>query len=106
MFDLSLRDLKEVVLGWFCAPFADVHPNKLTLMSGLIGLFCAYFAALQQYKIALACWALNRTLDGLDGTVARRFNKQRFDFVRFIRSGLLPFSESHVTCHRYTTIFQ
>lgn len=77
MFDLPLRDIKEIVLGWFCAPFADVHPNKLTLMSALIGVFCAYFAALKQYNIALACWALNRILDGLDGTVARRFNKQR-----------------------------
>ncbi len=61
-----------------CAPFQHVHPNVLTLVALMVGLACAATAAHGPHHTGWACvlWAVNRVLDGLDGCVARRFNKQ------------------------------
>jgi phosphatidylglycerophosphate synthase len=41
-----------------------------------VGVVAAVAAWQQAYVVALALWALNRVLDGLDGTVARMHGKQ------------------------------
>jgi phosphatidylglycerophosphate synthase len=78
MLDLWLRDVKEWFfqtlrvaswLGW-------LEPNHITVLSLLPGLLCAWFASEQQYSNALIAWAINRILDGLDGTIARATGKQ------------------------------
>lgn len=72
MFDHLLRALKDRLL----APVAErlapwVSPNALSVVALVVGLLAAGLAARRQYDLALACWLLNRVLDGLDGTVAR-----------------------------------
>lgn len=76
MFDQRLRQTKDQVL----VPIAevtlkDVHPVALTLLGGVIGILCGLAALAGQYPLALALWAVNRIVDGLDGTVARTTGK-------------------------------
>lgn len=77
MIDKVLRLPKEQVL----APIAlrvlhSVHPTAITLVAAGVGLGAAVAAWQQAYIVGLALWLLNRTLDGLDGTVARINGKQ------------------------------
>jgi len=76
--DKYLREVKEVVLLPLTdLLFASISPNAITLASGAAGLGCAAAAASgSSHELALALWGANRLLDGLDGVVARRFNKQ------------------------------
>lgn len=72
MFDHWLRMLKDRLF----APVAPLigrwlHPNALSLLALLAGLGAALLAARGQTVPAFAAWVLNRTLDGLDGSVAR-----------------------------------
>lgn len=77
MLDRQLRQLKDAIL----VPAADVvgarvHPTTLTAAGLAVGLACAVVAAQGAYTIGLVLWLLNRLLDGLDGTVARRSGRQ------------------------------
>lgn len=77
MIDRLLRHHKDVAL----APVARitparVHPSAVTALALVPGLGAAVAAALGQPVLALALWLLNRTLDGLDGTLARRSGRQ------------------------------
>ncbi len=77
MLDDSLRAIKERVL----TPIADragryLHPNAVTLAGLGFGLAAAVCAAGSAYIAGLLCWGVNRVLDGLDGTIARRHAKQ------------------------------
>ena len=77
MFDKYFRTIKEeVLIPVVDLCFSSVSPNSVTLVAGVVGTASAIAAADAQYSLALALWALNRILDGLDGVVARRFNKQ------------------------------
>lgn len=72
MLDALLRPLKERCL----IPVATVigrriAPMTVTVTAFAAGMGAAAFAAHGSYSIALGLWALNRTLDGLDGTLAR-----------------------------------
>jgi phosphatidylglycerophosphate synthase len=80
MLDEVLRPVKETVLG------AIVHlvpqwmsPNFITSVSGVFGLMCSVFCYLHYFKVGLACWLMNRLLDGIDGVVARA-RGQKSDF--------------------------
>jgi len=75
MLDTWTFHWKEAILKPFAPLFSYVHPNVISLASFVAGLFCAYYASIRQYHIGLGLWILNRTLDGLDGIVARAFNK-------------------------------
>jgi len=75
MLDLLTRQLKEQILAPFVMLFRNVHPNVLTLFSLVLGVLCALFAAMNFMGVAVALWLLNRSFDGLDGVVARKFNK-------------------------------
>jgi phosphatidylglycerophosphate synthase len=76
VFDEFLRALKDRLL----APLAQllgpkVHPVLLSLLAGLAGLAAAALLARRHDGAALACWITSRVLDGLDGTLARRFGR-------------------------------
>jgi phosphatidylglycerophosphate synthase len=77
MFDDVLRALKDRLL----APVArqlgpGLHPNVVSVVAFLVGAGAAVLAARRVYDAALALWALNRVLDGLDGTLARIHARQ------------------------------
>jgi phosphatidylglycerophosphate synthase len=77
VFDELLRGLKDRLL----APLArrvgpGVAPNVVTVAALLAGLAAAALAGRRAYGAALACWALNRVLDGLDGALARAHGRQ------------------------------
>ncbi len=77
MFDVLLRALKDRLL----APLARrlgprVAPNAVTVIACLVGLACGAAAWRRAYGAALSLWALNRLLDGLDGTLARVHGRQ------------------------------
>jgi phosphatidylserine synthase len=75
MLDIYLRKLKDQVLVPVATAFRDVHPNTVTLLSGFLGVLSAVAAAYGRFGTAVTFWLLNRFFDGLDGTVARMFNK-------------------------------
>jgi phosphatidylglycerophosphate synthase len=77
MVDQFLRRPKEQMLAPLARQIgARVHPTTLTL----IAFACGLGAALALWRGAMAAglvlWALNRTIDGLDGSVARATNTQ------------------------------
>jgi len=84
MFDDLLRRLKDRLLAPFAARVGRrVHPNAVSAAALAAGLAVALFAARRAYGAALACWALNRLLDGLDGTLAR-VSGQQSDFGGYL----------------------
>jgi phosphatidylglycerophosphate synthase len=77
MLDRNLRIYKEELLN----PIADnllsrVHPTTLTVIGFGFGIAAGVAAWQEAYTIGLILWTANRLFDGLDGTVARRYNKQ------------------------------
>ena len=49
---------------------------QLTLLGGAVGVMSAGVAWQGWYSVGLCLWLLNRLIDGLDGTVARMFDRQ------------------------------
>ena len=76
MFDTFMRRLKDRLIEPLAAPLGSVSPNLLTLLGLLTGLTAAWLAAIGSVVPSLLVWFLSRVIDGLDGLVARRFNKQ------------------------------
>lgn len=77
MLDKQLRTIKEDVLNPVAKAVGErLSPTQLTLIGGGIGLAAAAAGWQGMYAIGLGLWALNRVFDGLDGAVARLFNKQ------------------------------
>ncbi len=77
MIDRMLRSPKEqLLLPLAGGPFRAVSPTLLTLIALVTGLASGVAAWRCAYPLALALWLVNRTLDGLDGTVARVNDKQ------------------------------
>jgi phosphatidylglycerophosphate synthase len=90
MFDNHLRSTKEIILQPAARALYSVHPIAITFVALGFGLVAGMLLVQQQYVWALVFWAVNRLLDGLDGTVARITGKQTdlggyldilFDFV-------------------------
>ena len=72
MFDSLLRPLKDRILAPAVASVGRrISPNAVTVLAFLAGLLCAAAICLQATIAAVVLWFLNRTLDGLDGAVAR-----------------------------------
>lgn len=71
MVDHALRPLKARLFAPLALAVRTVPPDALTAAGLLVGLAAAAAAALGRFDVALAGWVLNRTLDGLDGDVAR-----------------------------------
>ena len=77
MFDVLLRVLKDRLLEPLARLLGPrVAPNAVTVLALLVGLAAGAAAWRRAYGIALALWALNRLLDGLDGTLARVHGRQ------------------------------
>lgn len=77
MLDRRLRQTKERVLDPVARWLGSrAHPTTITLLGGVVGLLAAGAAALGLYWLGLLLWIINRVLDGLDGTVARIYEKQ------------------------------
>lgn len=76
MLDHRLRVLKDAVLRPLAASLEEVSPNLITVIAALVGVAAAGAAAMAVYGLALGLWLANRVLDGLDGMVARRSDRQ------------------------------
>lgn len=77
MFDDYFRQLKERLLAPVARRLGQrVTPNSLTWLAAAFGLTCAAAAGQGRHGLALALWAGNRFLDGLDGTQARVHQRQ------------------------------
>lgn len=77
MFDVILRALKDRLFEPLARLLgARVAPNAVTALACLVGLACGAAAWRRAYGAALALWAVNRLLDGLDGTLARVHGRQ------------------------------
>lgn len=77
MIDKALREPKEAVLTPLVrGPLRRIHPTAVTVVAALVGLAAAGAAWQGAYLPALGLWALNRILDGLDGTLARLTGQQ------------------------------
>lgn len=72
MFDPVLRPLKDRALEPVTLRLARVDPNAITAAAAILGLGSAALAWTDRMGPALGLWLANRTLDGLDGAVARR----------------------------------
>ena len=74
MFDTVLRRRLEAPLDAIAARLdrPGITPDRLTLLGLAFGLTSAVTAGAQLWWWSLACWLLSRTLDGLDGPLARR----------------------------------
>lgn len=96
MFDASLRELKDRVAAPLTIRMEGVSPDLISLLALLVGVGTALFAAQGRYGWALVGWLLNRTLDGLDGLLARQHAKQSdfggyFDIVvDFVVYAIVP----------------
>lgn len=74
MFDIWLRQRIDPALnriGGGCAKIG-ISANTVTALGAVVGVAAAVFIAQGFYLAALASIAVNRTLDGLDGAIARQ----------------------------------
>lgn len=76
MVDKVLRTPKRWVLEPVAERLSGVSPAALTGVGLLAGLAAAGLAASGRPLAALVLWLLNRLLDGLDGELARAFDRQ------------------------------
>ena len=77
MFDVLLRALKDRLLEPLARLLgAGVAPNAVTVLAWLVGMGAGAAGWRRAYGLALALWALNRLLDGLDGSLARVHGRQ------------------------------
>ncbi len=76
MFDSPLRAWKDRLGTPAAARMGGVSPSFVTWTALIFGLAAAGLAALGWYWGALTLWLLNRTLDGLDGLLARLHGRQ------------------------------
>jgi phosphatidylglycerophosphate synthase len=83
MFDTPLRRFKDRVGAPLAQSLSRVHPIVITVLALVAGLLAAWFAFAQLYFAAFGFWILNRTLDGLDGLMARMHQRQS-DFGGYV----------------------
>ncbi|MBP1468162.1 CDP-alcohol phosphatidyltransferase family protein [Candidatus Chloroploca sp. M-50] len=77
MIDKALREPKESLLGPLVrGPLRRIHPTSVTVVAAIVGVAAAVAAWQGLYVAALILWAVNRILDGLDGTLARLTDQQ------------------------------
>lgn len=74
MFDAQLRQRLDQPLDSVARTMSDrgIRPNAVTGLGFAVGLAGSVAVVTGHWWIALALWLLNRTLDGLDGSIARR----------------------------------
>ena len=79
MFDASIRQRLDQPLDRLAAVVADrgVGANTLTAIGFGVGVGACGVVVAGQWWLALGLWLINRLLDGLDGSVARRVGATR-----------------------------
>ena len=84
MFDVQLRSLKDGIFDPACAHIPGfISPTQVTIAAFFYGLLSCYFATKRQVTLSLTFWFLNRTLDCLDGALAR-YRKVASDLGGFL----------------------
>jgi len=83
MFDDDLRGFKDRLIEPLVRKLINVTPLAITLSGLAAGLMGAVFAYLGYYWGALVFWLINRSLDGLDGAIARVHDQQN-DFGGYL----------------------
>lgn len=78
MVDKALRNPKRRLLEPLAKCLSGVSPTALTLAGLAAGLFCALAALFGLSALALPFWLANRFPDGLDGELARVFDRQSY----------------------------
>jgi phosphatidylglycerophosphate synthase len=76
MLDNVLRHFKDRLLDPVARRLPGATPVAVTLITLTVGLVGTFLLTQQAYYWGLACWLLNRLLDGLDGSVARVHHRQ------------------------------
>jgi hypothetical protein len=78
MFDLTLREIKERLLGE-CIGMMPLWatPNHITLLSFFFGIVSALLCFSGDYTCAIYMWVLNRFFDGMDGNNFEIFTLQK-----------------------------
>ena len=76
MVDRMLRPHKERVLKPFAIGLKRVSPSAVTLAGLILGLGAAGALFINLPLLAFGLWLANRTLDGLDGEIARLTEQQ------------------------------
>jgi phosphatidylglycerophosphate synthase len=76
MFDESLRRIKDQLGAPLAMRMGRVSPTLVSAFTLAVGLVAVFSAAHRLYLLSLGFWLLNRTLDGLDGLLARTHNRQ------------------------------
>ncbi|MEM7800138.1 MAG: CDP-alcohol phosphatidyltransferase family protein, partial [Chloroflexota bacterium] len=76
MLDQTTREIKERALRPIAIISSGIDPTAVTWVALVLGIGSAIFAAMGNFPAALILWAINRVLDGLDGTIARLNDKQ------------------------------
>jgi len=77
MLDDITRPMKETVLMPAAQAVGCIFsPNRISFAGFIFGLASAFFVTRNLLVLALVLWAVNRTLDGLDGVVARATGRQ------------------------------
>jgi len=84
MLDNALRGAKDRILLQAALGMGQtIHPTTITLLAAVMGLVAVVLLAIQQYWLGLLFWMINRFLDGLDGTIARK-NQLQTDFGGYL----------------------
>lgn len=78
MLDRSLRAVLARPLESVAAAIdrPGITPDRLTVLGLALGVASAVAAALQLWAVAVVLWLVSRVADGLDGTLARRRQRQ------------------------------
>ena len=77
MLDLLLRRLIANSTRYLAGFLGRcLSPNQITVSSLLCGVVAAFYVSQDELGLGLLFWGLNRVLDGLDGAVARLFDKK------------------------------
>ena len=76
MFSDELRAIRDMIYKPVLYLFIKLglHPNWITLVSGITGLATSYFMYYYDLKWALAMLIVGRFADGMDGLLARSTN--------------------------------
>ena len=74
VFDSSIRQRLDLPLDRTAAAIETrgVHPNGLTGLGFVVGMGACIAIVAGAWWVALGLWILNRVIDGLDGSLARR----------------------------------
>lgn len=82
--DKQLREVKEQLLNPGAVWLGQyISPMTMTVAGGMVGILAGMATLHAAYGVGLVLWLVNRVMDGLDGTIARKTNQQS-DFGGYV----------------------